>query len=199
MRLLEYLPSVFAGHGYDVGGSSGEGSGGATGDGGISMLWVIAAASIAVAALVLLVWLNPSGGFRTLRSLAPKALIAVLIAAPLIAWSAASGGGAPDLIVERWTADDGMPELLVSLGDKSLNTLQTTNGEKVVRVECVGRDGEVVLDVERRWPFRMNEPGYDYPHAHQAASKEQVQQADRCRLQGTRGPLEADVEGALAP
>jgi hypothetical protein len=198
MRLLEYLPTVFAGHGYDVGGSSGGGSGGDDG-GGLSLFWILAVASLAVVTVGLLLWLNPSGVGRRFRSMAPKLLIAVLIAAPLIAWSASSGGDEPDLIVERWTGLDGEPELLVSLGDEDLNTLQTTNGEKVVRMECVGREGEVVLDVERRWPFRMNEPGYNYPHAHQAASRDQVQQADQCRLRGTRVPLEADVEGTLAP
>jgi hypothetical protein len=200
MRLLEYLSTVFAGHGYDVGGSSGGGSGGGgTDDGGIGLFWIVAATGLAVVAVGLVFWLNPSRGSKRLRSLAPKALVAALIAVPLIAWSASSGGEEPDLIVERWTADDGTPELLVSLGDVSLNTLQTTNGHKAVRMECVGRDGQLVLDVEQRWPLRMNEPGYDYPHTHHVATREQVQAADRCRLQGTRVPLEADVEGALAP
>ena len=35
-------------------------------------------------------------------------------------------------------------------------------------MECLGRDG-LVLGARQRWPF-VTEPGYDYPHVHQAAS-----------------------------
>jgi hypothetical protein len=77
-----------------------------------------------------------------------------------------------------------------------LNTLNATNGKRTVRVECLGRGGQAVLDAKQKWPF-VKEPGYDFPHAHQAASPEQVQRADRCRVTGTGVTLEADVEGAL--
>lgn len=68
--------------------------------------------------------------------------------------------------------DAGTSELIVLLGEEDLNTLETTNGRKTVRLECVGRDGQVVLDAEQRWPFVDDEPGYDSPHAHQTASRE---------------------------
>src|ERR671923_178123 len=81
-------------------------------------------------------------------------------------------------------------------GEDDLNALKTTGGRRTVRVECVGRDGRVVIDAKRKWPF-VNERGYDYPHTHLVADRTQVQRADRCRLRGTRVRLQADVEGAL--
>jgi hypothetical protein len=202
MRLLlsvsavDFLPTIFAGHGYDVGGSSRGESGGDDGVGGISMIWILAVLSLALVTVGLLVWLDPSGARKKLKSVAPKALIAVIIAAPLVAWTISSRGGEERLIVERWTGLNGTPELLISLGEDDLNTLETTNGKRIVRVECVGDEGEVVLDDEQKWPF-VDEAGYDYPHVHQAASRDQLQRADSCRLRGTRVALEADVEGTL--
>lgn len=120
----------------------------------------------------------------------------VAIATPLVLWAASSGGVEQSLIVERATGLTGAPELLVNLTDEDLNKLQTTRGRRAVRVECLGRGGQVVLDAKQRWPF-INEPGYDYPHVHQRATRDQLVRADRCRLRGTRIRLEADVEGAL--
>jgi hypothetical protein len=195
--LLDHLPTVLAGHGYDVGGSSGGGSGGGAGDedGGIGTVWIVAAAALALVAVGLLVWLNPPKTTR-MRAIAPKALIAAIIAVPLIAWTAFSGGDDPDLIVERWIGVEGTPELLISLGDETLNTLETTNGQRVVRLECVGRDGRLVIDATKKWPF-VDEPGYEYPHAHQPATREELLEADRCSVGETDATLEADVEGSL--
>jgi hypothetical protein len=124
--------------------------------------------------------------------------MAVVILAPLILWAASSGGGAAEsLLVERATSRAGTPELIVYLGDKDLNTLKTTKGRKAVRLECLGRRGQVVLEAEQRWPF-INERGFDYPHVHQPATVAQLHRVDRCRLQGTSVRLEADVEGVLS-
>jgi hypothetical protein len=203
MRFLPFVVDLFdlplAGHGYDVGGSSGGGSGGGGDDeGGISTIWIVALACLALVTVGVLLWLNPSGARLNVRSIAPKVLIAVIIAAPLVAWTVSSRGGEENLIVERWTAPDGTPELLVSLGEDNLNTLETTNGKRVVRVECVGDEGRVILDDEQKWPF-PNEANYDYPHVHQAASRDQLLQAETCRLRGASVELEADVEGSLTP
>jgi hypothetical protein len=72
-------------------------------------------------------------------------------------------GDAAAAIVERWTNDARAPELIISLGEKGLNALETTDGKRIVRVECVDREGQVVLDAEQRWPFIDGEPGYDSP------------------------------------
>lgn len=202
MRFLPFLLELdlpLAGHGYGFtentpGGDSDVDDAG----GGIGTMWIAAVSLIAVATAGLLVWLNPSL-LAKLRASTPKLLILVVIAAPLVGWTAFSRGDdvAESLIVERWTSLEGVPELLVSLGDKALNTPETTSGKKAVRVLCVARDGTVVLDAEQKWPF-IYERGYDYAHAHQPATREQLQRIDRCRLVGPRIPLEAGVKGALA-
>jgi hypothetical protein len=201
MRILALLldvPFIEAGHQYDFrdvppGESSGEGGGG-----GIGTVWIVAVGLLALVVVALFVSLNPSKAIARLKAVAPKALILVVIAVPLIAWAASSGGDEQQsLVVERWTNDAGAPELIIWLGEKDLNTLETTDGKRTVQVECVGRDGQVVLDAEQTWPFVDNEAGYDAPHAHQPASREQLQRADRCRLLGTRVQLETDVTGAL--
>jgi hypothetical protein len=189
------IPTVFGGHTYDIGGSARESSGG-DGGGGIGTASILAVLALTLVTVGVLASLNPASAGRKLRSAGPAALMGVVIAAPLILWATSSGGVEQSLIVERATDLPGGPELLVNLTDEELNKLQTTRGRKAVRVECVGRGGEVVLDARQRWPFII-EPGYDYPHVHQRATREQLVQAERCRLRGTRVQLEAEVEGAL--
>lgn len=197
---LNFLPTILAGHGYDLGNSSRE-SGWDDGVAGISTMWILAAIALALFAVGLIVWLNPSSrATRKLKAIAPElGLVAFLVAAAFVTWQvlAETTGNSPSLIVERVEAGlDGGPELLVSLGEDDLNTLKITNGKKIVRVECVGRKGEVVLAARHKWPF-VDEAGYDYPHAHQPASRDDLRRADRCRLRGTTHRLEADVEGVL--
>jgi hypothetical protein len=198
---LDWLTTVVAGHGYDVGGSGRE-SDGETEIAGLSMMWVLAAGGLALVTAGLLVWTSPETRAKLARvrwrAVAPKAAIVLIIAAPLVAWTATSGEEekTPDLRVQRSTALTGAPELLVSLGEDDLNKPQTNGGKRSVRVICVGRDGKVVLNVKKQWPF-MNELGFDYPHTHLVTSRAQVQRAQRCSLQGTKVPLAAPVEGRL--
>jgi hypothetical protein len=197
IRLL--LP--LAGHtGYNPGNLTPEDSaGGGGGSGGLGAPWIVAVLVIVLVTVVMLVWLSSPRTRARLRALAPKGVIFVVIAAPLLAWAAAShrGGGREKLVVERWVNPAGGLELIFSLADGGLNTLETTDGRRAVRVACFDRDGRVVLDAVKRWPFLNNESGYDYPHVHQGATREQLQQADRCELRGTRVRLEADVKGVL--
>jgi hypothetical protein len=196
---------VLAGHGYDFRSSPSGESAGDDDAGGLSMEWIAVVLLLAVVTVAVLMWLNrrerepgEDHGLSAvkLKSVAPLALILAVIATPLVVWTTSSGGDEKSLMVERWTSLKGAPELLVSLGEDDLNTRKTTNGRKTVRLECRGRQGQAVLDSKQKWPF-VKEPGYEYPHAHQAASPEQVQRADRCRLSGIGAPLEAEVEGAL--
>jgi len=196
MRILPPL----AGHtGYNPsnvtpGDSAGDGGGG----GGLGAPWVVAALVLALATVALLVWMSPPGTRARLRTLAPKVVILIVIAVPLVAWAAVSQRSSGEkLAVERWVNPAGRVELIVSLTDEGMNTLETTEGRRAVRIKCFDRDGQVVLDAEQRWPFVVNETGYDYPHIHQAATRQQLQRADRCELRGTRVRLEADVKGVL--
>jgi hypothetical protein len=201
------FPTIFGGHSGFGTGPTREPNGGDDEGGGIGMATVVAVVLLGLVTVAVLFWLSRqekgSGNEKAARALKPKTiapagLIAVVIATPLIVWTASSGGGDEKrLIVERWTNDAGAPELIVSLTEDDLNTLKTTDGKRAVRVECLGREGQMVLVARQRWPFTLREPGYDYPHTHQAASREQVQRADRCRVRGARVRLEADVEGAL--
>jgi hypothetical protein len=199
---FDFFTTIVAGHGYDVGGSGRE-SDGETEIAGLTMTWILAAGGVALVTAVLLVWTSPETRARLARvrwkSVAPKAVIVLIIAAPLLAWTATSAGEdekPKDLRVQRGTALTGDPELLVSLGEDDMNTLKTTAGKKFVRVVCVGRTREVVVDVRRKWPF-VNELGFDYPHTHLVISRAQVQRAQQCRLRGTTVPLAAEVEGRL--
>lgn len=161
------------------------------------MGWVAAVLLLTVFTAGVLVSLDPSGARAKLKSVGPAAVMALVILAPLMLWAASPGGGdEPSLLVERATTRAGNPELIVYLGEDDLNTLRTTRGKKAVRLECVGRSGQLVLEARQRWPF-LNERGFDYPHVHQPVSVRQVHRVDRCRVRGTRVRLEADVEGAL--
>jgi hypothetical protein len=193
---LDFLPTILAGHGYDVGSSSRRESDGEDEIAGLTMPWIIAAGSLALITAGLLVWLNPDLRRRA-RSVAPKAVIVLIIAAPLVAWTATSGDETKEALkVDRETALTGAPELLISLGDDDVNTLKTTGGKRTVRVRCVGRDGKVVLAARTGWPF-VDERGYDYAHTHVVATRAQVQRAQSCRLLGTSPLLQAEVEGRL--
>jgi hypothetical protein len=194
LSLLDF-PTLFGGHTYDTGASPPRDSDGG-GPGGIGTASIVAVLVVTLVTVGLLASLNPASARSKMRSAGPAALMGVAIATPLVLWAASSGGVEQSLIVERATGLTGAPELLVNLTDEDLNKLQTTRGRRAVRVECLGRGGKVVLDAKQRWPF-INEPGYDYPHAHQRATRDQLVRADRCRLRGTRVRLEAEVEGAL--
>jgi hypothetical protein len=192
--LLE-LPVVIAGHTYDTGAAPvGEGDGDEAG--GIGTAAILVALVLTVVTVGILASLDPGAARAKLRTLMPGMMLAALVAAPLVVWAGSAGGEEKALIVERGPGVTGKNEFIVSLGDEDLNRLETTRGIRTVRLECRGRDGELVLRGEQRWPF-VNERGFEYPHTHQAASREQLLEADRCRLRGTSVRLEAEVEGAL--
>ena len=199
---------ILGGHGDTVSGlpvKTGEPDEG----GGIGMVTIVGVVLIGLGAMLLLSWLNRrenesedlavdgSGAMAlNLRSVVPLGFIAAVIATPLIIWTASSGGDEKNLTVDRWTNDKGAPELLVSLPSEELNTLASTQGKRSVRLECTGRDGQRVLVARQKWPF-IRERGYEYPHAHQPATSDQVRRAEKCSIQGHRRSLRAKVRGAL--
>jgi hypothetical protein len=200
------FPIIVGGHQYDFGGSPAREPSGDDGGGGIGTTSIVAVLFLTLVTVGVLAWLNrreqgprdeSRAGALKMKTIVPVALTVVLIGTPLALWTASSGDEEETLIVERATGVTGSPEFIVYLEDDDLNTLKTTHGKRTVRMECLGREGQVVLDSKQRWPFIDDEPGFDSPHIHQAASQEQLQQADRCRLRGTRVRLEADVRGTV--
>jgi hypothetical protein len=197
---------VLAGHGDSITGNYPTGGSGSTDDsGGIGTAPIVIVILLAVVTVGVLVWLNrqeKGAGDQAparplnLKALAPFGFLVAVIAAPLVMWTASSGGDDRTMIVERSTSVKGDPEFLIALVKKDLNKLDLTNGKRTVRVECVDRDGRMLVAADQKWPFVI-ERGYDYAHAHQPATAEQVQRAVRCRLIGTSEKLEADVKGAL--
>lgn len=167
------------------------------GEGGLGVQWIVALVVLAVGTAGLLIWLSPTAKAK-LKKVGPGIGVAAVMATPLIVWATTSAGDDASLIVERATSRTGTPELIVSLSEDDQNRLELTNGKRAVRVKCHDREGDVVLEGNQGWPFK-NEPGYDYPHVHQPATSEQLRRAERCRLEGPRPLLEADVEGAETP
>jgi hypothetical protein len=128
-----------------------------------------------------------------LRRHAPVIVIVLLVVAPLAIWAATSGGSGEDdkqgLIVERGVSITGEPELVLSIaGD-----VQVRSGASSVAIECVDKDGKVLIKGTQPWPF-VEETGYPYPHAHQVAPPEKVEGARRCRVLGTEARLTAEVK-----
>jgi len=128
-----------------------------------------------------------------LRRHAPVIVIVLLVVAPLAIWAATSGGSSDGdkegLIVERGVSTTGAPELIVSIaGD-----VNVTSGASSVTIECVDKDGKVLIKGTQPWPF-IEEPGYPYAHVHQADSPEKVEGARRCRVLGTDTSLESEVQ-----
>lgn len=192
------FPTVLGGHtGIGPSSSRPEPAGGVDdGGGGIGTGVVVVVLALALVTAGVLISLSSPSTKAKLKAFAPLALILVIVATPLVVWTSSSGGEAQTLIVERATGVSGDPEFIVYLADKGLNQLETTNGKRAVRVECLD-GGQVVLAGRHRWPF-VNEPGFDFPHVHQRASRQEVRRADRCRILGTQVGLEADVEGRLS-
>jgi hypothetical protein len=128
-----------------------------------------------------------------LRRHAPVILIALLVVAPLAIWAATSGGSGEEdkqgLIVERGVSTTGEPELILSIA----GNVQVTGGASSVTIECVDKDGKVLIKGTQPWPF-VEESGYPYPHAHQVDSPEKVEGARRCRVLGTKARLESEVQ-----
>lgn len=136
---------------------------------------VLLAAGVALIALVIVVGLSlTSGGSSDERDRTPRIVRG-------------------ELTLEKFTAPGAtQPELLVSLADPELNTLDVTGGERVVSLRCFDDSGSVVIRRVADWPL-LEEPGY-LPHIHQPANRRLLQSVRACRLTGPG----IDFEGQLA-
>lgn len=111
------------------------------------------------------------------------------------------GGDAPRRVVhaklrlEQYAAA-GSNELLVSLTDPRLNTLQLTGGERKVTLRCFDAGGAQAFQVPADWPL-LEEPGYPWPHIHQPAGDMMLARVRACRLIGPGIDFEGSVPGPL--
>jgi hypothetical protein len=127
-----------------------------------------------------------------LKRHAPLLLIALLVITPLAIWAATSGGSDDDkrtFYVERAVGLNGEPELLLTVDDPDV---QVPNGRTTVEVECTDAAGKPIVKGTQPWPFPP-EQGFA-PHAHVAASPDEVERARRCRVIGTSKRLVANVQ-----
>ena len=123
---------------------------------------------------------------------APVLLIAVLVITPLTIWAATSGGSGKEdntFYVERSVGVSGEPELLVTVDDPGVEVEGTRT---TVEVHCADATGKEIVKSTQPWPFQL-EQGFP-PHAHVAASSDEVEQARRCSVTGTTKQLSAEVK-----
>ena len=121
-----------------------------------------------------------------------KWLTFAVLAAGLVAVSLlvglSSGGSStgPPLQLERATATDGRPELLVTVSE-SVNVASNARGS-TVDLKCRDGKGVMVLDARHTWPLEKDgDP--PAPHIHQGASPIELSKIDRCEITGTKVEL----------
>jgi hypothetical protein len=127
-------------------------------------------------------------------------LLAVVVlavaSAGLIGIALAGSGGSDDspggLKVEL--APEVPGELIVSV-PASNNVPDTASGRQVVTLECRDGDGRVVVRNRQPWPFTDTDGDTLNPHVHQFVEPRRARRIARCRLAGTKGPLEGRVSG----
>jgi hypothetical protein len=113
-----------------------------------------------------------------------------LVSIPLVLVAVLSGSGGEDggLTLER-----DQQGLVVYVQDRALNKPATANGRTSVTLECLDSSDSVVFRRRTPWPLSDTDAGQLPSHSHQAISPDQLGAIARCRLAGTRGPLEGEV------
>ena len=126
------------------------------------------------------------------RSRLVAALVAVAAAAILVAVAVATRGGeeADALRLERSPTG---AEVIVYLEDRDANTPDTADGATSVRLECLDRAGEVLINAAQPWPFTDTDGETLDPHVHLALDADRMGRLDRCRLKGTDPVLEGGL------
>ncbi len=115
------------------------------------------------------------------------ALAAGLVVISLLVGLTSDGpGSGPPLQLERATATDGRPELLVTVAD-GVNRASNARGP-VVDFDCRDAQGEVVITAKHPWPLE-SDGSPPLPHIHQPASQIELGRIDRCEIRGTKVEL----------
>lgn len=97
------------------------------------------------------------------------------------------------LQLQRATAVNGLPELLVTIADET-NDPDTAGGRATVGFECRDAGGELVIQARHGWPLE-NDGDPPAPHIHQPATERELARIAMCRVVGT----EVALRGRLAP
>lgn len=130
---------------------------------------------------------NPRVVFGAVVLVVALAVGAVVI---IVAGGSEGGGDKPvrtvraQLTLERSVRPDtGQAELLVSLPEERLNTLETTGGETSVLLRCFDRPGAETIRQQTEWPL-LEEVGFP-PHIHQPVRPQVLDRVRGCRLTGS--------------
>lgn len=121
-------------------------------------------------------------------------LVLLAGASGLIVLLQGSGGGDPILQLQRATAVNGLPELLVTITDET-NDPDAAGGRETVEFECRDEGGELVIQARHGWPLEKDgEP--PAPHIHQPATEQELAQIRTCRVIGTEMALRGRLAAA---
>ena len=138
------------------------------------------------------------------RRMAAAALLAVGAALPI----AACGSQGDDPGAEAKTATEAKAdpllrvdategpkgtELIVYVLDPAVNTTETAQGKRKVTLRCLDKGRKVLVKERQPWPFTDTDNGLTDAHVHQRVPRAKATQVSRCELEGTRGPLAAEV------
>ena len=109
-----------------------------------------------------------------------------------LAGQSAPGGGASrarpaGLRLEPSAGDP--TQLTIYLEDIGVNRPETNGGRPRVTVDCLDKDGTVVVTAEEPWPFAGTDGSTSPPHVHISMQDWQLRLIARCRLAGTTPPL----------
>jgi hypothetical protein len=104
---------------------------------------------------------------------------------------ASGGDGAPaGLRVQREALPSGGQGITVYVDDPGVNVIATARGRHNVELVCLDSRGGVVVRATHPWPFTDTDQGAFDPHVHQSMRPEDADRVARCRLNGTKGPLQ---------
>jgi hypothetical protein len=134
---------------------------------------------------------EPQGGEGRRRLVALLVLLAV--AAPLVLVALLTGGDdapATGLRIERAAAQDSaIAQIVVYVDDPAANVPESADGPNV-ELQCLDRDGRIVVRAVHPWPFSDTDQGTLDPHIHQNVNAREAPRIVRCRLNGTDGPFQ---------
>ena len=116
------------------------------------------------------------------------AAVAVIVLVAVLASGESEDGGL--------RAEVASPTDLLIYVEKEDNVPGIANGRHAVTLECVDRKGATVVRGHHAWPFSDTDGGTVDPHVHQVVPVDRSGDLHRCRLVGTRGPLEGQVAPA---